>query len=152
MAELKIKDVEFVGVTGNQAQAIESVLQLLKNELLAGKELAFKKTNEQLEKLNSEYELFKQSDSWLKNNAPRQLKEVLKEQLKKYEETIEKVKENIENIEKDIEYVNEYIASVRSKIKETHLEDKVIYEYDKQFFEIWLGLPLILFNFEIKEE
>lgn len=144
-----MKEVVFVNVTGNQSSAINQVIEEMRRykERFVGpmskSKIELAKVLKDLEFLESVFELVKDNESEVVKNIEERIST-----LKKSEKDL---KEFIEKMQKGVDHHEEYIKGVLSHIKEEVFEDKVVYTYDKEFFDVWLEFALMIYNFEIED-
>lgn len=144
------KKVVFQGVTGNEAQAINLALgEILK--LKARDEAPLAKFTRENDSIVEDLEFFTDIHANMKDHAKKLIRKVEEriERLQKYQV---QVNEQIEKYKGNVEFLDKYVKDVKSHITEEVLENEVIYTYDKPFFDTWLGLASIMFEFEVEVE
>lgn len=155
MSKLTEYKVNYMGVTPNEAQAIESIIEQY-TKLKERDTLPLNKYKSDLEKLNYDLILFKDIRVALGHNADKRLIEQVEERLKTLEHVEKEFSSKIDIHKSNIKALDEYVKSVREHIVETVDEEKleVTYSYDSDFFKIWLGALSFLFEFDFgdKEE
>jgi chromosome segregation ATPase len=136
-------NVTFVGVTWNQAQAIQGAIQSIK-EMNMRDELPIKKYQEEINKFSFDLNLFKKAIVYLKGT----LKVDVQNRIDYYEKEIAEREEKIKGHQSNIDFVNEYIEKLQSFITEKidHEKRTVTYTYDMTYLEAFLDLAYILFE------
>lgn len=145
--------VNFVGVTGNQAQAIEGVIMSIK-KLKAKDELPMRKYQGEVEERETDLVLFKDGYTFISQNG-RDL-----DLLKRFETRINKLETEIAERElkidghkANLDYIDAYIGKIRSNIKEQRDDEKhiVTFTYNTEYFEPFLDLANIVFEISVEE-
>lgn len=153
MSKITEYKVNYMGVTPNEAQAIESIIEQY-TKLKERDTLPLNKYKSDLEKLNYDLVLFKDIRVALGHNADKRLIDQVEERIKTLEH-VEKDFTQKANIHKsNIKILDDYVKSVREHIVETVDEEKkeVTYSYDSEYFKIWLDALSFIFEFEFGDE
>jgi hypothetical protein len=137
-------NVTFVGVTWNQAQAIQGAIQSIK-EMNMRDELPIKKYQEEINKFSFDLNLFKRVITCLREGR---LKVEVQNRIDYYEKEIAEREEKIKGHQSNIDFVNDYIKKLQSFITEKidHEKRTVTYSYDMTYLEAFLDLAYILFE------
>jgi len=146
--------ITFVGATSNQAQAINGVIQAIK-DLKAKDELPMNKYQGELKKLNVDYNLFKEVHEVITKDLKNiRLVEKVKERLDYYENEIGSREHKIANHIENMTYIDNYITSILSHIHEVvnKKTKTVVYTYDMIYFGPFLDLAVIVFEVGFDKE
>lgn len=153
------KKVIFKGATNNEAQAIQIVLSQIKEHVLSRNEAhfesvknAYEKNVDEYESLSKTIEIFNQhiETSSLSDEQFEHLSNI-KDKLMHCKDSYERMEPVVVKMQEGLNEINNYIKFVeKEKIKETENETEVIYEYDTEFFKVWLGLARLFFTLEIE--
>jgi len=150
MGKLVEKKVEIVGVTSNQATAINLALIEIE-KLKARDEAPLAKFKRDLDGVKQDQEFFTEIHSHLKPEAKKLIRRVEEriETLQTYEKQLNG---HIAKYQDNVDYITGYINRVKSHIREEVLEEKVMYQYDAEYFETWLDFASIMFEFEVSDD
>ena len=144
------KEVVILGVTSNQAQAINLALEEIK-KLKSRDEAPLAKFTKDNESIVEDLAFFTDIHANMKDHAKKLIRKV-EERIERLQKYKSQVGEQIEKFKGNVEYLETYIKDVQSHIVEEVFEDKVVYTYDTKFFDTWLGLVSIMFEFEVDVE
>lgn len=142
------KSVVILGLTSNQAQAINLALEEIK-KLKSRDEAPLAKFTKDNESIVEDLTFFTEIHANMKDHAKKLIRKV-EERIERLQKYKSQVGEQIEKFKGNVEYLETYIKDVQSHIVEEVLEDKVVYTYDTNFFDTWLGLASIMFEFEVE--
>jgi len=146
--------VTFVGVTINEAQAIEGAIQAI-SELKAKDELPLAKYKKEFEETNVDLMLFKDIYTIISENAPdANLLKRIESRIEILQPKINELELKIENHQDNISYINNYIIKIRKHIKEDiDTENHIVtYTYDMTYIEGFLDLASIIFEIDFHDE
>lgn len=146
----KSKKITFLGVTSNQAQAINLALIEI-DKLKARDEAPLAKFTRDNDGIVEDLEFFGEIHANMKDNAKKLIRKV-EERIERLQKYKSQVGEQIDKYKGNVEFLDKYIKDVKSHITEEVLENEVIYTYDSVFFDTWLGLASIMFEFEVEVE
>ena len=144
------KEVIILGVTSNQAQAINLTLEEIR-KLKSRDEAPLAKFTKDNESIVEDLAFFTDIHANMKDHAKKLIRKV-EERIERLQKYKSQVGEQIEKFKGNVEYLETYIKDVQSHIVEEVFEDKVVYTYDTKFFDTWLGLVSIMFEFEVDVE
>ena len=142
------KTVVILGVTSNQAQAINLALEEIK-KLKSRDEAPLAKFTKDNDSIVEDLAFFTDIHANMKDHAKKLIRKV-EERIERLQKYKSQVGEQIEKYKGNVEYLETYINDVKSHIVEEVFEDKVVYTYDTKFFDTWLGLASIMFEFEVE--
>lgn len=144
--------VDFVGVTPNQAQAIEGVIMAIQ-KIKERDELPISKYQAELGVMNVDFILFKDVHTAIKNSRYTDLIERINKRLNYYEQETGSRESLIKKHKENITYIDDYVKDIREHIIEEvdHDNHKATYTYDWSYFKPFLDLANIVFELKFEE-
>lgn len=146
--------VTFVGLSYNEAQAVEGIIHSI-NQLKLRDKMPMDKLEEENKVDNVDLVLYRQIHTTLMNLPFKSnLGERVQKRIKDLEQKNHERNLRIKNHKSNIDFLTEYVESLREKIKEEvdHDNQTVTYTYDTDYFRPFLDLGGIIFEMSFEEQ